>query len=54
MTELTEQQQHCQEAVTTLKGRHSKMEEAYKNTETELKELLQQSPSLSRAVMSSS
>ena len=53
MSELKDLQQERNENVKLLKERHSKMEEAYKSTENELKELLQQNPGLPRAVMNS-
>ena len=53
MSELKDLQQERSENVKLLKERHSQMEEAYKSTENELKELLQQNPGLPRAVMNS-
>ncbi len=53
MSELKDLQQERNENVKLLKERHSKMEETYKSTENELKELLQQNPGLPRAVMNS-
>ena len=53
MSELKDLQQERNENVKLLKERHLKMEETYRSTENELKELLQQNPGLPRAVMNS-